>query len=67
VFVTGLATDYCVKATALDARQAGFEAWLVIDATRPVDAPPGSGDQAVADLRAAGVHIIRSEEIGHGR
>jgi nicotinamidase/pyrazinamidase len=67
VFVAGLATDYCVKATALDAHQAGFETWLVLDGSRPVDVPPGSGDRAVADLRAAGVHIIRSEEIGHGR
>jgi len=53
VFVTGLATDYCVRATALDARAAGFEVTLVEDATRGV--APESTAAALRDLDQAGV------------
>jgi len=55
VFVGGLATDYCVKATALDARKAGFDVVLLTDASRAVDVAPGDGDRAVAEMREAGV------------
>jgi len=54
VFVAGLATDYCVMATALDARRAGFEVFLLEDAVRGV-APDTSRD-ALEELRWAGVH-----------
>jgi len=63
VFVAGLATDYCVKATALDALAAGFQAVLVTDAVRAVDAPPGTGEQAVAQMRSAGVALMGSQEL----
>jgi nicotinamidase/pyrazinamidase len=55
VVVCGLATDYCVKATALDAARLGYETYLLIDAVRPVDVAPGDGDRAVEEMRAAGV------------
>jgi nicotinamidase/pyrazinamidase len=57
VHVVGLALDYCVKATALDARKAGFEVIVDRDATRAVDVNPGDGERAVAELRAAGVEV----------
>ncbi len=57
VHVAGLALDYCVRATALDARQAGFDVVVHLDATRAVDASPGDGERAVADLREAGVRV----------
>ena len=56
VVVCGLATDYCVKATALDAVRLGFEAAILVDAIRPVDLKPGDGDRAVDEMTAAGVH-----------
>lgn len=58
VHVAGLALDYCVRATALDARRAGFDVVLHLSATRPVDVEAGDGERAVAELRAAGVSVV---------
>ena len=58
VHVAGLALDYCVKATALDAKRAGFDVIVHRDATRAVDVEPGDGDRAVDELRAAGVQVV---------
>jgi len=55
VVVVGLATDYCVKATALDARRLGFETALLTDAIAAVDLEPGDGERAVDEMRDAGV------------
>ena len=63
LFVCGLATDFCVAWTALDARAAGFETCIVEDACRAIDTN-GSLAQAWADLDAAGVGRIVSTEIG---
>ncbi len=57
VHVVGLALDYCVKATALDAKQAGFDVIVHLDATRPVEVHPGDGELAVRELREAGVTV----------
>jgi nicotinamidase/pyrazinamidase len=57
VWIGGLATDYCVRATALDALRAGFEATVVADGCRAVDVRPGDGERALAELRAAGAQI----------
>jgi nicotinamidase/pyrazinamidase len=62
-FVCGLATDYCVKATALDGVKAGFDVLLIEDLVRGVDVPPGSADQAIREMRAAGVRVCRSEDL----
>lgn len=59
VDVAGLALDYCVKATALDARRAGFDVVVHEEATRAVDASPGDGERAVQELRAAGIRVER--------
>jgi nicotinamidase/pyrazinamidase len=58
VHVAGLALDYCVKETALDARRAGFGVVLHVGATRAIDAEPGDGDRALDELREAGVEIV---------
>jgi nicotinamidase/pyrazinamidase len=63
VFVTGLATDYCVAWTALDARAAGFEALVVEDACRAIDLA-GSLDRAWSDMAAAGIGRIASADVG---
>jgi nicotinamidase/pyrazinamidase len=58
VHVGGLALDYCVKNTALDARREGFDVVVHLDATRAVDVRPGDGERAVAELRDAGVEVV---------
>lgn len=63
VFVVGLATDYCVKATALHARKLGFETYVVEDLTRGVDIPPGDVARAIAEMRSAGTHIVQSTDV----
>lgn len=56
--VCGLATDYCVKATALDGIAEGFEVALLAGAARSVDLQPGDGDRALDEVRAAGGTIL---------
>lgn len=63
VAVLGLATDYCVKFTALDAARLGFEVTLVTDACRAVNVTPGDGGRAVEEMRAAGVMCCTSDEL----
>jgi len=55
--VVGLATDYCVRATALDARAEGFAVTVDAAATRAVELEPGDGERALEELRAAGVSV----------
>jgi nicotinamidase/pyrazinamidase len=55
VVVCGLATDYCVKATALDATRLGFETAVLVEAVGAVDLAPGDGDIALDEMRRAGV------------
>jgi nicotinamidase/pyrazinamidase len=57
VFVGGLATDYCVKSTALDALQQGFKVTLIPDAIRAVNLNATDGQLAMADMQAAGVDL----------
>jgi nicotinamidase/pyrazinamidase len=57
VVIAGLATDYCVKASALDAVALGFNATVPRDAVAAVDLDPGDGDRALAELAAAGVTL----------
>lgn len=57
VVVCGLATDYCVKATALDGVSAGYDVVLLADGVRSVDLSTGDGDRAIGELEAAGCRI----------
>jgi nicotinamidase/pyrazinamidase len=65
VFVVGLATDFCVAWTAIDARSAGFETCVVEDATRAIDLN-GSLDKAWAEMTQAGVQRIQSSDLDLG-
>ncbi len=58
VCIIGLATDYCVKATAIDAAQAGFATTCDLRACRGVELSPGDCARAVAAMKQAGVHVV---------
>jgi nicotinamidase/pyrazinamidase len=58
VHIAGLALDYCVKATALDARRAGFDVVVHLDATRAIDAQPGDAQRTIEELTGAGVKVV---------
>lgn len=60
VFVVGLAGDYCVKCTAIDAVKAGFKSWLIEEGTRCVD--PNNWDQVKGELQVAGVSVIHADD-----
>jgi nicotinamidase/pyrazinamidase len=66
VFIMGLATDYCVKFTALDARRLGLRTYVVIDGCRGVDLKPGDSEAAVEAMQKAGAALITSDEIHEG-
>ncbi len=63
VYLAGLATDYCVRFTALDALQLGFNTYVIEDACRGVNLNPGDVSQALDAMRRAGVKIVQSEEV----
>ena len=63
LFVLGLATDYCVRWTALDARGLGFATTLVEDGCRGVELKPGDVAAALDELRRAGVTIARGDRV----
>lgn len=58
VIVCGLAQDYCVKFTALDALRLGFETVVVEDGTLPVEVSPGDGDRALQEILDAGGSLV---------
>jgi len=62
VWVGGLATDYCVKNTVLDARKQGLRVKALQDAMRAVELQPGDGERAIEEMRAAGAEIVESNE-----
>ncbi|MBI3745332.1 MAG: isochorismatase family protein [Chloroflexi bacterium] len=63
VVVCGLATDYCVKATALDAVRLGHATAVLLDGIAAVDLAPGDGERALAELGAAGIALVRSVDL----
>jgi len=63
LYVAGLATDYCVRASAIDAVKNGFATYLVEDAVAAVNVHPEDGARALREMEAAGVVRIRSGEI----
>lgn len=58
IVIGGLATDYCVRATVLDALALGYETGVLVDAVRPVEIVPGDGDRALATMEAAGAALV---------
>jgi nicotinamidase/pyrazinamidase len=63
VFIAGLATDYCVKFTALDAVMLGFKTSVVVDACRGVEVQDGDTARAIEEMSAAGVRIMESRQL----
>ena len=63
LYVMGLATDYCVKFTALDAVQLGFQTHLIADGCRGVELSPGDIDHALQEMEAAGVQVVDSRQL----
>lgn len=66
VWVGGLATDYCVKETVLDARKEGFKVKALADAMRPVNVNPADGAKALEEMSAAGAEIVGSKSKAAG-
>jgi nicotinamidase/pyrazinamidase len=60
VCLCGLATDYCVKSSALDAVGLGFRVYLIEDASRGVNLHPGDLEKAIAEMRSKGVRVLKS-------
>lgn len=63
LYVCGLTTDYCVKASVLDALNHGFHVHVITDAIKPVNARPGDDKRALNEMFRAGATLISSEEI----
>ena len=63
VFVGGLATDYCVKSTVLDALKYGFEVFLLVDAVRGVDLQPGDSERAIEEMVRRGAKKITLSDL----
>ncbi len=57
IVILGLASDYCVRESGLDARRRGFDTEVLVDAVRAVDREAGDGDRALRELAAAGVRL----------
>ncbi len=62
-YFTGLATDYCVKASALDSVKNGFKTFVIEEAVRGVDLHPGDVQKAKAEMVEAGIKIISEKEV----
>jgi nicotinamidase/pyrazinamidase len=63
IFVAGLATDYCVKATSIEAVAEGFEPYVLTDGIRPVEVQAGDGERALQAMADAGVKLITSHDL----
>ncbi|MCM8750450.1 nicotinamidase [Thermomicrobiaceae bacterium CFH 74404] len=66
LYVGGLATDYCVRASALDALAAGLKVTVLVDAVRGVDVQPGDSERALAELRDRGAETATLETLQLG-
>jgi nicotinamidase/pyrazinamidase len=64
VYVGGLATDYCVKSTVLDALHAGFDTYYLADASRGVEVDTGDVASAESEMEAAGAKRLTLDELG---
>jgi len=63
IYIAGLATDYCVKYTALDGRTLGYNVFVIEDACRGVNLNPGDSATAIDQMRAAGVKVVTSDDL----
>lgn len=63
LYVTGLATDYCVRASALDAIRLGFKTYVVTDAVAAVNVQPGDDQKALDEMQKAGATLVQSKDV----
>ena len=63
VAVVGLATDYCVRASTIDACKLGLDTTVITDAIRAVDVNPGDGDRALEEMKEAGAKLATSDQV----
>ena len=63
LFLTGIATEYCVKETALAAVKRGFRTYIVLDAVAGIQLHAGDVEKALSEMRQAGVKTVSSEEV----
>jgi nicotinamidase/pyrazinamidase len=63
LYIGGLATDYCVKFTVLDALQKGYRVTLLLDAVRGVDAQPGDSERAIEAMIRAGARVANLKDV----
>lgn len=63
IYIMGLATDYCVKFSCLDAVREGFNVFIIEDACRGIDITPGDVDKAIFDMKKAGVKVVTTDII----
>ncbi len=67
LYVGGLATDYCVKNSVLDARRLGFDVTVLEDAIRGVEVNPGDSERALEEMQEAGAEVATSDEVERAR
>jgi nicotinamidase/pyrazinamidase len=65
IHICGLATDYCVRQTALEGLRQGFAITVLLDAVRGVDLEPGDSERALAEITAAGARTTTLDELRH--
>jgi len=63
IFIVGLATDYCVKQTSLDALRYGFQLTVIEDLVGAVNVSPGDGEKALEEIRSSGGTLISSKDL----
>ena len=62
-YIVGLATDYCVKYTALDSADLGYHTYVIADATRAVNLEDGDFEKALKEMKEKGIHIIQAADL----
>ena len=63
IYLAGLTTDYCVKYTALDGCELGYEVFVILDACRPINLSPDDEKNAIDAMKGAGAHVIDSSAV----
>ena len=63
LYVVGLATDYCVRATVLDGIRLGYRVYVCTDGVRAVNVEPRDGEKALEEMESAGAHLVTSAEV----
>ena len=66
IYLMGLALDYCVKYSVLDARELGLNAYVILDGCRGIDLEPGDVDRALDEMKRVGAVLLTSSELYHG-